>query len=388
MRVGLLMAVNEVVRLSRVRSAMLMLFGLPLLLIFLLGNALDQNIKPVKVSLYIGDAGELGQAMQAFLASEPVKQRLVLRMSDSDGAVQEDLRSGRADYGFSMPPDFSEEVRSGKGELHSYPGRMPDRNLTAAAVINGFVQETKIRQSAAMVGTAKAASVQIPDESPAATGASASMVNVGTLVAGGNVAFGHVSSLQYYSVAYLIMFLLFSGMSAAISLTEEREKGTLQRLYAMPVSMNSIVFGKLAGILAMAFIQAAFIVTFTKVIYGVDWGSDYTGIALICLLTSIAAVCLAVIIASFVRSRKGVESIYSLIVVMMTFFSGGMVANLGSTVTEIGKFSINHWANESLRQLMSGGSLSGNWQAVLTLSAIAAGLVWISAFRFRKAVEV
>lgn len=382
------MAVNEVIRLSRIRSAMLMLFGLPLLLIFLLGNALDHNIKPVKVSLYIGDTGELGQAMQVFLDSEPVKQRLLLRMTDSDEAVQEDLRSGRADYGFSMPPDFSEQVHSGKGELNSYPGRMVERNLTAEAVLNGFVQEIKIRQSAAIVTMGKTASAQSPDESSAHTGASPSMVNVGTLAAGGNVIFGHVSSLQYYSVAYLIMFLLFSGMSAAISLSEEREKGTLQRLYAMPVSMNSIVFGKLAGILVIAFIQAAFIVTFTKVIYGVDWGTDYGGIALICLLTSIAAVCLAVIIASFVRSRKAVESLYSLIVVMMTFFSGGMVAGLGESVRDIGKFSINHWANEALRQIMSGGSLSGEWQAVLTLSAIAAGLVWISAFRFRKAVEV
>ncbi|KIL36195.1 hypothetical protein SD71_09605 [Cohnella kolymensis] len=326
--------------------------------------------------------------MQVFLASEPVKQRLVLRMSDSDEALQEDLRSGRADYGFSMPPDFSEQVRSGKGELNAYPGRMVERNLTAEAVINGFVQEIKIRQSAAIVTMGKAASAQSPDLSSAHTGVSPSMVHVGTLAAGGNVVFGHVSSLQYYSVAYLIMFLLFSGMSAAISLTEEREKGTLQRLYAMPVSMNAIVFGKLAGILAIAFIQAAFIVTFTKVIYGVDWGTDYGGIALICLLTSIAAVCLAVIIASFVRSRKAVELIYSMLVVMMTFFSGGMVAGLGQTVQDIGKFSINHWANEALRQMMSEGSLSGQWQAVLTLGAIAAGLVWISAFRFRKAVEV
>ncbi|WP_161793363.1 hypothetical protein [Cohnella kolymensis] len=39
MRVGLLMAVSEVIKLSRTRSAMLMLFVLPLLLIFILGNA-------------------------------------------------------------------------------------------------------------------------------------------------------------------------------------------------------------------------------------------------------------------------------------------------------------------------------------------------------------
>lgn len=385
MRVGLLMAANEIIQLTRIRSVMLMLLGLPLLLIFILGNALDQEIKPVKVSVYIGDTGDLGQALQAYLDSDAVKQRLNLTLNGSDEAVQEDLRSGKADYGFTMPADFSKQVRTGQGELLSYPGRMAERNLAAEAVINGFVQEVKIRQSAAVVGAASAESGE------AASGHSApseSMVKVGTLVSGGSVVFGSISSLQYYAVANLIMFLLFSGMSAAISLTEEREKGTLRRLYAMPVSMSAVLFGKLAGILAFAVLQAAFLVAFTQFIYGVDWGGDYAGIALVCIITSVASICFAVIIASFTRSRKAVESIYTLSVIVMTFLSGGMIPDLGPALQAIGKFTINHWATETLRELMAGGNLTGNWQAITTLTAIAAGLIWISAFRFRKAVSV
>lgn len=385
MRVGLLMAANEIIQLTRIRSVMLMLLGLPLLLIFILGNALDQEIKPVKVSVYIGDTGELGQALQAYLESDAVKQRLNLTLNGSDEAVQEDLRSGKADYGFTMPADFSQQVRTGQGELLSYPGRMAERNLAAEAVINGFVQEVKIRQSAAVVGAGSAESGE------AASGHSApseSMVKVGTLVSGGSVVFGSISSLQYYAVANLIMFLLFSGMSAAISLTEEREKGTLRRLYAMPVSMSAVLFGKLAGILAFAVLQAAFLVAFTQFIYGVDWGGDYAGIALVCIITSVAAICFAVIIASFTRSRKAVESIYTLSVIVMTFLSGGMIPDLGPALQAIGKFTINHWATETLRELMAGGNLTGNWQAITTLTAVAAGLIWISAFRFRKAVSV
>jgi len=388
MRIGLIVAFNEIVQLCRLRTVILMLFGLPLLLIFLLGNALDTGVKPVRLSLAVEDEGELGQAFKQYLAGDIVSGHLALSEKTGDAQVRSDVQEGKADYGVYVPADFTGEVHAGAGELHVYPGNLAERNLAAESVLNGFVQEIRVRQAAAFaLGADGLAAAENSFAAPAAASA-APMVKVGTLLSQGNVEYGAVSALQYYAVAYLIMFLLFSGMSAAISLTEEREKGTLLRLYAVPAPMSAILFGKLGGVALFSFVQALFIVTFTATVYGVEWGGDYAGIALICALTSLSAIAFAVVIASFIRSRKGIESVFSLLVVMMTFLSGGMIPNLGPMLQDAGTFTINYWAMSVLRSLMSGGDLAGSWKAVAVLGAITAALLWLSAIRYRKAVAV
>lgn len=385
MRIALLMAWSEVIRLLRVRTVLLMLIGLPLLLIFLLGNGLENEFKPIKISAYVEGSGHIEEAAKQFISSPEIALHAVTQLRSSEEEVQTDMNSGKADFGFVIPVHSSEQAGRALSEVYYYPGKYMERNMIAASVLNKFVAEMEIRESAAIV---------VPELTQAQTSGKAeaesrkSLVKVGTLVTGDNVEYGEFSALQYYAVAYLIMFLLYGGMSASISLSEEREKGTLHRLYAMPVSTNAMLFGKLAGVTLFAFIQTVVIVGFTKLVYGVDWGTNYGGIVLICMLVSIATVGFAVILSSFIRSRRAMESVFSLIITSMTFLSGGMIADLGQTVREIGKYTLNHWANEALRQLMAGGSLNDSWQAVVILSAITIGLLGVAGSRFKKAVAL
>jgi len=376
MRIILWMAWNEIVQLLRIRTVIIMLLGLPLMLIFLLGNALESDHKPVKLSVYANDAEQLGVTAKQYVTSSVAEAYVMPQMRDSENQVEEDLLSGKADFGFV----------AANGEIHYYPGKFDERNMVAESILDRYVAEIDINQSIAIVISQSNAATAI--DSAASAPNAHSLVQIGNLIQGDAADFSSFSALQYYSVAYLIMFLLYAGMNGAISLTEEREKGTLLRLYAMPVSLNEMLIGKLIGIMFFAFIQAAVIVLFTKGVYGVDWGSSYGGIALICTLVSLATVCFAVILASFIRSRRAIESIFSLMITVMTFLSGGMIADLGPTIRNIGKYTINHWANEALRGMMAGGALLDNWQAVVILGAITATLLALSVVRFRKAVAL
>ncbi|WP_254450565.1 ABC transporter permease [Cohnella herbarum] len=371
----LLMAWNEVIQLFRIRTVVLMLLGLPLLLIFLLGNALESDYKPVKLSIYAVGSDPLGDAAVKYLTSSSIEAYVSPRIRESEEEVREDLRTGRADYGIAVD-------QSG---LHYYPGKFTERNMIVESNLKRFVADVNLRQSAAIVLP------ELSQEQISRSGESASsreLVQIGNLVARDSADFNNFSALQYYSVAYLIMFLLYSGMTGAISLSEERDKGTLLRLYAMPVSLNAMLFGKLMGVIFFAFIQAAIIVLFTKGIYGVDWGGNYGGIALICVLVSMATVCFAVILASFIRSRRAIDSIFSLLILVMTFLSGGMISDLGPTIRQLGKFTLNHWANEALRTMMAGGTWQDSWHFVAILSVITALLLGLSIVRFRKAVAL
>lgn len=384
MRIALLMAWHEVTSLFKIRTVVVMLIGLPLLLIFLLGNALENPVKTVKIAAYVDESSRIGEAAKQYLEAQVLGEYVSIRTMTSETEVQEDMNSGKADFGFVIPEQAAQADAS-LGVVHFYPGKNTERNMTANAVLDQFLAEVEFRASAAIVVP------KLTEEGLVRTTEAGEIkrgVTVGTLVAGDNVEYGQFSALQYYSVAYLIMFLLYGGMSAAISLSEEREKGTLHRLHAMPVSIYAILFGKLTGVMLFAAIQAVVLVVFTKLVYGVDWGTNYGGIALICMLVTVATVGFAIILSSFIRSRRLLESIFSLIITSMTFVSGGMIANLGQTVREIGKYTINHWANESLRQLMAEDSFRDQWQSIIILTVIATVLLGLSVTRFKKAVAL
>ena len=116
--------------------------------------------------------------------------------------------------------------------------------------------------------------------------------------------FGETTAIQYYSVAYLIMFLLYGGMTAGIALLDQKSNGTLQRMYAIPTSFRAVVFGIITGAVMLAALQAIIIILFTHYVYGVDWGGHYDLITLICLLTTTAGAGLSIIIASLLVRLK------------------------------------------------------------------------------------
>jgi len=374
MKLSLWVAWNEVVRLCRIRTILLMLLGLPLILIFLLGNALESDFEPVDLSVYAGDRGPLSESAERYLTNHAIDGYANAKLRGSDEEVREDVRSGKADFGFSLT---DEGVRY-------YPGPFTERNLVAESVLNRFVENAGLSQSAAVV-------LGLTGEKIAATLSAVpgtERLQIGNLVTRDNTDFNNFSAVQYYSVAYLIMFLMYSGLSVVINLGEEREKGTLLRLYSMPVSLNVLLFGKMMGVALFAFLQAAVIVGFTHTVYGVDWGSGYGTIALVCALVSAATIGFAIVICSFLRNRRAIESIFSLLVTVMTFLSGGMIADLGQGMREAGKFTLNHWANEVLRQTMAGGTLGDSWRAASILAAITAAIVAAAMLRFRKAVAL
>jgi ABC-2 type transport system permease protein len=357
------------------RTVLIMLLALPLLLIFLLGNALESDIKPVKLSIYTEDGGQLEAAAESYLASPGVRQYVEPRIRGKEEEVRQDLVSGKAEYGFALT----------SGAARYYPGQFSERNLIAESVLNRFTQEIQLRQSAAAVLpslTADAADRILSGE------AGRELVRIGSLLSREETDFNSFSALQYYSVAYLIMFLMYSGMSVALSLNEARENGTLLRLNAMPVSANVLLLGKLMGAAFFSFLQAAIIIGFTRGVYGVDWGDDYGGIAVVCALVSLSTVCFSVIMASFLRSRRAIESVFSFVITLMTFLSGGMITDLGPTIRKVGQFTLNHWANEAIRHLMAGGALQGVWQAIAVLAAILTVLMAAAMLRFKKAVAL
>jgi ABC-2 type transport system permease protein len=376
----------ELIKYSRMRSVLILLIGLPLLLILLLGSAFDTEIKPAKVALYVADHGEMRESIDQLWNDDAIKPYVKVLDAGSEKEVQDWVREGIADYGVHIPVNFSKQISAGEtASWFTYLGRYEEKNMAAEAVVNGYLGNANMRMAA--LRTLGPAASEAFDDDRSSTKATESPILTHNLGYGDNQGFGKTSAIQYYSAAYLIMFLLYGGMSAAIALLNQRESGTLQRLYAIPSSFKANVFGIIAGAMLLAVLQAVIIVAFTTFVYGVDWGGHLGWIALICLFTIAAGAGFAIIVSSFVRSKKTLQSLFTIIVFSMTFVSGGMVTGIDQMIGSVGKFTINYWANESLREIMSNTGLASVSYDVGILGLIALALTIIAVIRMPKVVK-
>ena len=235
----------EVLKYSRMRSVLVLLIVLPLLLIILLGSAFDSELKPAKVALLIADQGELRSSMDAFWRDDKITSYIKLIAADSEKEVQNFVREGIADYGVFIPADFSNRLIAGETtKWLTYSGRYSEKNMAVEAVVNSFMVNVNLQLAAiSTLGSDQA----IVAETHHTQAANTSAVFVDTLGSGEDKVFGETTAIQYYSVAYLIMFLLYGGMTAGIALLNQKSSGTLQRMYVIPISFRAVVFGIITG---------------------------------------------------------------------------------------------------------------------------------------------
>jgi len=372
----------------RMKNVMLLMFGLPLLIILLLGNTFGGQMDPAKVALYIGDRGAMHDAIETFWHSDNIKTYTTVREAQSADDVRLLVENGNVDFGVVVPDDFSSRVTSGQSaKWELLEGHDVERNIAARAVAERFLSEANLQQAAAIAGFGSVEAFA-PQQAVGEDSASNNdPVAVGTLGAGADHLFGSVSAMQYYAVSNLILFLLLIGMNGMIALLTEKKNNTLQRIYSQPVSFKLVVYGKLGGVLCLGLILAAFIIAFTAQVYDVDWGDRLDLVALVSLLTILAGIGLAVVIASLATTPKAFQSLYQVVSFVALFLSGGMVANLGGTLGDIGKFTINYWSTKGLRGVMNGAGGAEMWEPVGILAAVAVGLIALGALRLSKVVK-
>ncbi|WP_339158405.1 ABC transporter permease [Paenibacillus sp. FSL W8-0186] len=119
----------ELRMLTRTRAVLLNLFLLPMVLIFILGNALSSNFKDeaeasveqARVLIVEPNTGgavqgelEVGLGLREFLNSPEIKQRMRIEKTVSREEAVEALTRGEADFGVIIPSDFEERV-TGEG---------------------------------------------------------------------------------------------------------------------------------------------------------------------------------------------------------------------------------------------------------------------------------
>lgn len=124
------------------------------------------------------------------------------------------------------------------------------------------------------------------------------------------------------SVGFTVWFILFMTFGSAGGILEEREQGTLRRLLVAPVGRSAIVAGKVLGTVLAASAQALILVLVGAFAFGVPWGHDPLGVALVLGSYILAGTGLAIMVSALVRTRDQMSGLSPLISTGLAMLGG------------------------------------------------------------------
>ena len=122
-------------------------------------------------------------------------------------------------------------------------------------------------------------------------------------------------------IAYGVANTAFGGL--AIMLVVRRESGILKRIRSTPLPAPVYLAAALASIFVVFALQTATILVLGKLAYDAAWPSDWLSVALAVLLGAAVFAGMGLGAAALIRSAEGAAAVVNVIVLPMTFLSGG-----------------------------------------------------------------
>ncbi len=186
-----------------------------------------------------------------------------------------------------------------------------------------------------------------------------------------------------------VMMLLFTVSAIGSSILEEKEKGTLKRLLISPIQKRGILLGKLIFAIIFSTIQLIVMYVFTWLAFGLDILIDIPSLLIMILSTAFACSSFGIFLAAVCSSRKQVESLSTIVILIMSAIGGSMVPLfiMPSFMQQIAILSVNYWSINGFYDIfwreLPIGSVSINALILLGIGII---MSYISLILFKRNV--
>ena len=150
-----------------------------------------------------------------------------------------------------------------------------------------------------------------------------------------------------------VMFLMFAVTMGANTLVDERRIGALERLMTTRLGINQLFTGKfLSGTLRATF-QAFVLLALGFVFLRTGDVYDFAQLIAFSVLVAAAVSAVGLVIAAIVRTRDQAIWAAVFVTMFMTIFGGTFFAVSDGPVAVVARFTINHYAIETMSGILS-----------------------------------
>jgi ABC-2 type transport system permease protein len=365
---------KEFIQMSRdIRSLMGALFN-PLLMIFLFGYALSLDVDRIPTVVLDFDG-------------TPVSREFIHRLTDSryftlirylnrDGDVDSSLAKGEALMALVIPRDFASKVKQGiKAPIQVVFDGSDSNTATIAlgylkAVAAGFdlaLQEQRIRRAGLRM-------VDMPLEARVRVWFNPELKSKNFIIPG---------------LTGVIMMAICSVMTA-LSVSKEKETGTLEQLISTPITSLELLMGKLLPYLAVGLVDLALVVGAAVLIFGVPFRGSYMDLFITSLIFLIGSLSWGLFVSVVAKSQIQASQISVISAFLPSFLLSGFIypiENMPVVLQALTFIVPARYFVEILKGLfLQGVGLTELWPQVLALVIYAVLIFNLARKRFTKRI--
>lgn len=265
------------------------------------------------------------------------------------------------------------------------PAQLTNAKLVYGEISSVVTAKQLSQQQSAAASSTAASSTGIQ---AAASPAPAAPVTVAATRAGTSAKAQQPTAAEQYIPGFTVAFLFFIASTIAQYMFMERDRGTLRRLMASPVSKASILTGKLLPNVIVGFGQVAVIFAVGRLLFGMNLG-DPLALFLITLAAVAAANGFGLMITALSKTQAQATGLATLFVFLLATIAGCYVpiAFMPPFMQNLTWITPQGWAMHAFQDILIRGA---DAQAVLPAIGALCGfaliffLVGLSRFRFTE----
>ncbi|ABB23941.1 ABC transporter permease [Pelodictyon luteolum] len=359
---------KEFLHIFRDRRSAAILFGMPIIQLLLFGYAIRNEINEVKIavsdlshdSVTRGITNTLLSSGTFVLAGEP----------ESPAAIARLFAGGGIDEAIVFEPGFGVRLeRDRKAELQVITDGS-DPNVSR--IITGYT-------TAAVLDYLRQSSRPLEGERG--------------VVAEPLMMFNPSLKSVYLFVPGLMamILMLVSALMTSISITREKESGTMEVLLVSSLRPVQIILGKVVPYFILSFVNVVSIVAIASVVFGVPCRGSYLLLLMESLLFIMTALSLGIFISTMTNSQQVAMMISLGGLLLPTILLSGFIFPVESMplpLQVISNIIPARWYLEIVRAIMlKGAGISILWQETLVLVVMTGVLVAASVRKFKERLQ-
>jgi ABC-2 type transport system permease protein len=290
---------KEVLHVRRDAGTLFFSLTMPLLQMFLLGFAIDTNIRKIHTVVYNADGRRESRELLDRLRNSDTFN--IIRFVSNDKDLNDMIISGNARVGIKIPVDYSDKL------LHQMSAQVLVLIDGSDSTVAG--QAINVTTS---IGLDESLRRVLPDRATFAVDMRPQLL------------FNPDSRSPNFFLPGLtaIMLLNVTTFLTAFSIVREKEHGTLEQLFVTPVRPFGLLLGKLLPYLGIGFFELSLLLFFMRFVFQVPIHGSVLLLAFLSLPYLFAALSLGILISSKANSQAEAMQLAFLPILPSVFFSG------------------------------------------------------------------
>lgn len=347
---------------------LIVLFGIPIIQILIFGYVITNDFKDIGIAVFdqSNDLHTQKITTKVFSSGYFIHRGQI----HSDQQIKEQFRSGKVKAVLVFPSDFSYELENEKFAEIQIITDASDPNLakTIVGYLGGIIQQYQTQELNRIGGT---------------MGAQAEI----------RMVFNETLEGPYMFIpgTMALILMIICSLLTSISVTREKELGTMEVLLVSPLKPSLIIIGKVTPYIILAFLNAMIILLMGTLVFGLPVMGSLGLLMLELLLFILLALSLGILISTIAPSQQVAMFISLFALMLPTILLSGFIypiENMPAILQWISMIIPPKWFIIVIKDIMlKGNGIGYVWQETLILLGMTIFFIMASIKKFKVRVE-